>query len=355
MNNVTSFQPDWASPPGATIEDLLTERSISKKDFAAQLGRTPKQLQDLLKGAAQITDEIAERLSGLFGISKQFWVSRELQYREGLERLETNKRWIGNFPTGDMVRFGWIKAGRDAAERIAACLNFFGVANVADWQQQYGGGARLAAFRTSASFTSDEGALLAWLRMGEILANEASCAPWDREKFHAALSEMRKLTRVHAPKTFIPRLRELCADCGVALVIARAPTGCRASGVTRFVSADKAMLMLSVRHGTDDHLWFTFFHEAGHLVLHDTSALFLEGGQLCSGEEEKEANKFSEDLLIPPQYQSKLRTLPHDHLKIARFAREIGVSPGIVVGQMQHYGNLPRNHMNRLKRPYKWE
>ena len=34
--------------------------------------------------------------------------------------------------------------------------------------------------------------------------------------------------------------------------------------------------MLSLRHKSNDHLWFTFFHEAGHLLLQSKKAAFLE-------------------------------------------------------------------------------
>ena len=37
-----------------------------------------------------------------------------------------------------------------------------------------------------------------------------------------------------------------------------------------------------------------------------------------------------------------------------RFARRIGISPGIVVGQLQHMGKLNYRQMNGLKRRYTW-
>ncbi|MBK7760141.1 MAG: restriction endonuclease subunit S [Deltaproteobacteria bacterium] len=69
------------------------------------------------------------------------------------------------------------------------------------------------------------------------------------------------------------------------------------------------MLLLSLRHKTNDHLWFTFFHEAGHLCLHGKKLLFvdLEGG--LSTEQEDEANLFARDKLIPLQHTQTLRPL----------------------------------------------
>src|SRR5262249_44402693 len=158
----------------------------------------------------------------------------------------------------------------------------------------------------------------------------------DSEKFQASLSAIRPLTRKKDPSIFIPELRRCCADSGVAVAVVRAPTGCRASGATRFLSPVKALLLLSFRYLTDDHFWFTFFHEAAHLLLHNKKRLFLEGTDMPSNAEEEEANEFSACTLVPPEFQQSLLQLPADTHEIIRFARHLRVSPGIIVGQLQH-------------------
>jgi hypothetical protein len=39
---------------------------------------------------------------------------------------------------------------------------------------------------------------------------------------------------------------------------------------------------------------------------------------------------------------------------IVRFAKRVGIAPGIIVGQLQHYDRIPRNYFNGLKRRYQW-
>ena len=156
------------------------------------------------------------------------------------------------------------------------------------------------------------------------------------------------------PSDFLPALQQICSTSGVAAVIVRAPNGCRASGATRFVSSDKALLLLSFRYLSDDQFWFTFFHEAGHLLLHGAESIFLEGLDGDSSTQESEANEFAEKVLIPSEFKHALLTLTPDMRAIIRFAKKIGVSPGIVVGQLQHHGRVRRNHFNGLKRRFQW-
>jgi plasmid maintenance system antidote protein VapI len=346
--------PDWASPPGATISDILEDRGYTVTEFARNIGDSVDNAEKLLTGAIRINGKLAEGLEKALGISATFWLSREMQFRKNLERLTDNMQWVADFPYADMAAYGWVKQTRDVNDRIAACLNFFGVPTVADWYLKYEGKSKLAAFRTSEKLSSDEAAVLAWLRKGEIDASAIHTGEWDRKRFERALPTIRALTRKKDPAAFIPELKKICAECGVAIVVARPPSGCRASGATRFLSPTKALLMLSFRFLSDDHFWFTFFHEAGHLVLHDATALFLEGGELCSGKEEKEANDFASNLLVPPEYQQTMKALPLDAKAVMRFARDIGISPGIVVGQLQHAKILTHRQLNHLKVRYQW-
>jgi Zn-dependent peptidase ImmA (M78 family) len=105
---------------------------------------------------------------------------------------------------------------------------------------------------------------------------------------------------------------------------------------------------------TDDHFWFTFFHEAGHLLLHGKQGMFLEEMVPCESKEEDEANEFAAGLLIPEIHRADLTNLSLDGREVMRFARKIGVSPGIVVGQLQHLRVFTRKQLNNLKVRYTW-
>ena len=77
---MTEFKPDWVSPPGDTIVDILVERSISRHDFARQMGTSTDFVDRLLCGDMTIDDEIASKLSEVLGSTKEFWIERERQY-----------------------------------------------------------------------------------------------------------------------------------------------------------------------------------------------------------------------------------------------------------------------------------
>jgi Zn-dependent peptidase ImmA (M78 family) len=233
-------------------------------------------------------------------------------------------------------------------------MAYFEVTGPSEWRTRYAGVAADAAFRTSPSFESGLGPLSAWLRQAEIEASLAPCASWDKRELERRLPEFRKLTLLRRPSAFLPRLRAGCAAAGVALVILKAPPGCRASGAARFVAPDRAMIVLSFRHLAEDHFWFTFFHEVGHLLLHGRAATFVDSGPKATDIQEREANNFAATLLVPTDRQDELLSLPARREAVLRFAISIGISPGIVVGQMQHQGVIRPEQLHPLKRRYDW-
>lgn len=352
MIESASFLPDWVSSPGETILDFLNEQGLSPDDLAQEIDTTIESTYRLLRGEQPINSDLAMKLTEIVGGSSEFWLTREEQFRAGLNRLKNNEEWANQFPVKEMADLGWVPTVKKPAQKIAACLRYFDVASVADWFQHYEGSHRPPAFRTSPTFSSDEGATLAWLRKGEIEASKITCEAWDQDQFFQALPQIRELTRKKRPEIFIPELKRICAKVGVALVIEPSPKGCRASGATRILSPEKANIMMSGRYLSDDHFWFTFFHEAGHLILHKE---FIENCEQSEAKQETEANQFSFDILIPKTHQSEFLKLPVNTKAVMRFARKIGISPGIVVGQMQNHGHCPFNMLNRLKVRYKEE
>ena len=133
----------------------------------------------------------------------------------------------------------------------------------------------------------------------------------------------------------------MCRRVGVVLIIERELPKARVNGVARWLSPNKALIQLSARYLRDDILWFTFFHEAGHLLLHgkksgprDVPATIIDT-QDSAGYAEDEANKFAGELLIPPGYTERLRRISSlDEAR--RLAGELQVSPGIIVGRLHH-------------------
>jgi hypothetical protein len=358
MSSLQGFAPDWISPPGDTIKDALACRSLSSDRLAQALGLTTASTGRLLSGELPIDTPLAKGLADLVGGTSCFWLKREGLYRDRLNSASPPPdacdfaSFKSALPLKDMRNFGWLREFADKPEDQA--IKAFFEDTPGAWMQSGPALAEQVRFRTSFAHKTNPAAVAAWLRQGVRAAKRVACAPWNPEGLRAALPAIRALVRIKKPANFFPELVKIGQACGVAIVFVRTPTGCRASGATHFESTSKAILQLSFRYRSDDHFWFTVFHEIGHLLLHPTSPLFVEGQDYEITEEESEANRFAADILVPAEFEDDLKIAPRDFRAYVRLAKRIGVSTGVLVGQMQNRGLLKHEQMNFLKERYDW-
>ncbi len=351
--------PDWVSPPGSTILDVLEERGWSQAELAGRMGYTRKHINLLVKGAAGITEESALKLERVLGSTAGFWLNREAQYREALARqaelddLKPFVPWLSELPIADMVKFGWIQRSSQKVRTVAACLQFFGVATVDSWRERY---ATLgAAYRASPAFEKKNGAVAAWVRHGEVQAETRPVVSFRRDGLVELIPELRSLTCEPDPVVFIAKLEGLLASVGVVFVVAPTPKGCPVSGLAKWLGPDRALVMLSFRYKTNDHFWFSLFHELGHLLLHSKKNLFLEGWvEGLQPEQEAAADRWAADLLIPASRIREFKKLEPTEKAIQNLANELGIAAGIVVGRLQHDNQLRWDQYDNFKLHYAW-
>src|SRR3712207_2001234 len=99
------------------------------------------------------------------------------------------------------------------------------------------------------------------------------CAPYQEAVFARTLRDLRALT-LEPPRVYARKLRKACAAAGVALVFQPEPPRLSISGATRWLTNTKAIMQISLRYTANDQFWLTFFHEAGHLMLHGKRDVF---------------------------------------------------------------------------------
>ena len=357
-HELNEYQPDYAVSPGEVLAVELEMRGMTQQELAKRTGLTPKHIVAIAKAKSAITPETAIKLERALGMPAEYWLNLESQYQEVLARLGEEQQldrdlgWLKRIPVIQMAKLGWLQKHKDPKAQLIEILRFFGIASVEQWDDMWPN--LSVAYRQHNHHEICPEAVSAWLRRGEIEATRIQCELYDRSNFRQALDKIRGLT-TKSPEVFVPRMQEMCAKAGVAVVFVPALPKTGVSGATRWLSPHKALIQLSLRYKTDDHLWFTFFHEAGHILLHGKKEFFLEGANGLDEAKEAEANAFAEFELIPKKvFVGFLERKPYSKADITRFSQEICIAPGIVVGQLQHRGLLARSFCNDLKQTFKW-
>lgn len=359
-NSSSAWAPDWAVRPGDVLLEALQDRQMTQSELAHRMNRPIKTISEIVNGKAAVTTDTALQLERTLGISAEVWNNLELNFRQHEARLQEEIRlkdaasWVDRFPIKDLVKHGLIGTTSSKADTLSSLLSFLRVSSPDAWERHWLSTGAL--YRSSPTFAKSPEAVSAWLSWGEIKANAIDTEPFNADEFRRAVNSARDLTTREPFEIVLNKVKRLFAAAGVALVLTPEFKGTHLSGAARWLSSDKVMVQLSLRHKSDDHFWFTLFHECGHVLSRGRRRDYLDSGEQDDlSNEEQAANRFARDLLINPDAYDEFCSAGIFNTAVVRaFAKTQAVAPGIVVGRLQTDGWLERNALNSLKKSLTW-
>jgi addiction module HigA family antidote len=362
-----AYEPRTVAHPGDTVVDYLDFNAWTQRELARRTGLTPKTISEICSGKGPITPPTSLALEKVFRRPAHFWLNLQRQFDEAEARLRAReksspwKAWAAKFPLKEMKKFGWIQ-NDPGGDDVDSLLSFFAVSSPQSWGSVWS--MTPVAYRQTRKFRLSDEASAAWVRAAELSLVDLTIVPFDERRFRAALADVRAATRERFDEV-IERVRERCAAAGVGVALVPELPHTGVSGCAKWISSEKAMIGLSLRYRTDDQVWFTFFHEAAHVLLHRRDRPFvLDNADEDLGDRvvdpemqqvEDEANRFASDTMIPPgELTEFIRRKKFDSDDIHSFSERVGIAPGIVVGRLQHDKVLEPHQGNRLKQKLTW-
>ena len=340
-----------ATPPGATIKEQLEYRGMSQREFAKRMDYSEKFISQLINGQVELTPNTAHRLEMVLGVPSAFWMNLEARYREKLLKVEEensldeDKQLARKFPYAQMAKLGWVEPSRSVTNKVIELRKFFEVVRLTLLNED-----RLApgiAYRRHKETAESEYALLAWAQKAKIDAREITTGKINIGKLEECIPKLRELTSMD-PADFQPLLVSMLAQCGIATVFLPHLEHTFLNGAT-FYDGSKIVLALTLRGADADKFWFSLFHELAHVI---NGHIGRTAG--ATEEEERAADAFARDTLIPPESYAQIAVGNKTHSSVMSFANEIGIAPGIVVGRLQKDGYLPYSQLNGLKVRYQF-
>ena len=287
--------------PGGVLGERLEVQGISHAEFARRCGRSPKLISEIIAGKAPLEPETALQFEKVLGVDASVWLGIESDYK--LHRARENEaegaaasvEWAKGFPVAELVKRGAFERPESEADAVTKLLSFFRVGSIDAWTARHA--IQNVAYRHSPTFRSDEAALATWLRLGELEAELQDCVDYRDAEFKKAVQQIRGMTRGAAGEA-LQRAGELCNGAGVALALVQPLPKTALGGAAWWLSPRKAVIQLSARHKSDDHLWFSFFHESAHVLLHSKKSVFVDEVDCDGTDLEAEANEWASRTLV---------------------------------------------------------
>jgi HTH-type transcriptional regulator/antitoxin HigA len=352
---MTERNPIEVFSPGEFIREEIEARGWTQEVLAEVLGMSLRRVNEVIVGKRRVTPETARALGKAFGTSAVLWMNLESTYRLSQtedvdDAVARRSRLHDEYPLKDMIKRGWIEKSSDIDTLEEKVFSFFGISEVGETPATFA-----HAARKSTSYEAPTKAQCAWLLRAWTLANAVSTKNYTRSRFEKSLERLRDLLSDVEKLAEVPKV---LAEGGVRLVLVEQLPGTRIDGAAFWLDAKSPVIALSLRFNRVDGFWHTLIHDARHIlngdVKHSDDPIIdidLIGDHLAPNadrpEEEKRADSEAAKFLVP---QDKLdnfikRVRPYySKKKITAFAETLGVHPGIVVGQLQHRGEISYSH-----------
>lgn len=360
MSNINEYKDIIAFHPGYYIADIIEDMEISQAEFAARMGTTAKTLSQLLNGQANISNDLAKKLSVMMGTSVEVWLNLQNTYDQKLIEIQQSKDFdaqseiIKQIDYKYFVKVAGLAVTRNTKEKVANLCKYFKVADLRIMLEPD----FLVNFRASPSYNSEKNIInsRAWIQTAMNVSRNIETKPYNAVKLKEYLPELKSMT-IQKPEVFLPRMREIFAECGVAFVLLPHLKNSGVNGAVKWVTEERVVLAMNNRGLDADKFWFSLFHEIKHVLQQKLKTVFVSSTTdemiNINNHLEEEADKFAKNYLIAPsdlKHFSPSKYTSDD--EIIKFAEQIGIHPGIVAGRLQHDGIIPRNRCAKLKEKY---
>lgn len=361
MSNIRNYREIMAFHPGYYVAEIIEDMGITQAEFAMRMGTTSKTLSQLINGQANISNDLAQKLSTMLGTSIEFWLNLQTAFDEKVIEISKQMTIDEQAEIAAVIDYSYfvklvnLPAARTIRDKIDNLCSFFKIADLRILKQDD----FLVNFRSGIATVEEKNIInsRAWLQTALNVAAEIETATFNAEKLKGYVPEIRGMT-LQEPEVFLPRLREIFSECGVAFVLLPYLKNSGINGAVKWINQDRVVLAMNNRKLNADTFWFSLFHEIKHVLQQKTKTVFISANKeemdAIDDRLEAEADTFAQNILIPPRALRQFNPSQYtSDAEIVEFAKRIGIHPGVVAGRLQHERIIAQNRCSSLKQQYK--
>jgi HTH-type transcriptional regulator / antitoxin HigA len=348
--------------PGEILQEELEAREWTQTDLAEVIDRPVQAVNEIIAGKKAITPDTALALSQALGTSPEYWLNLESAYRLDLlherrssgSEISRRSRLYSIAPMKELMKRHWIDVSTptDLDRLEQEVCRFLKIPSPGE-TPRIPFAAR--AVHREGSFSTTQ---IAWACRVQEVATQVRAKAFSAQRVE---EQIRILPRLSISNEETRKLQDILADLGIRFVIVEHLPNSRIDGAALWLDDHSPVVAVSLRYDRVDWFWFTLMHELAHIVRGDAKlhawmfddALVGKDAEPTKSKSEREAkaDKMAGEWLIPQRTLEDFarRTRPYfSRTAILHFSAEVSVHPGIIVGRLQHMGEVPWTHHRNL-------
>ena len=328
--------------PGDLIRKLLAERNWTQEDLAVVTGQSRQTINYIVSGRSGLTAEMANSLAAAFGNQFSDWWQLEGEYRQSLlqastSEIEKRAELLQKAPIKEMQKRGWLTQDASLETLESELKAFFGVDDLSqDFKIP-------VSYKRTTTQPNLNNAEKAWVIRATQLAAMLPAPKFQEENIEKVQKELRRLA---AKSKAVHKVPELLFDDGIRFIVIEPLTNVKIDGATFWLDETKPVIAMSLRFDNIGSFWFTLLHELTHIKNKDAFSVDADIDSKVGApldESERRANEAAAECLVPQRELDSFikRIAPfYSEVRINNLATRLNIHPGIIVGQLQHRGEI---------------
>lgn len=329
--------------PGGWLKYELKQRGLTQKAFAEVAGLQRSHVSEILSNTRTISLTLASKIQEILGISAKTLLELQVEYKashledaaeaqakDELDRLDEIIS-VKSFLNNELRNLS-------AVDKLNILKRKFGIGNKSELLKACG------YFRKSYKTGGDARMINTWIAKARA---EIRKCPAPMPFYPASIEAVKKeLSAIfHDNTNTIFRVMQTLNQHGIKFCIVEKEEHASIDGYSCFEDGIPA-IAITRRFNRIDNLAFSIMHEVCHVYKHltkdDTPRLTVTETDEEAGveREEKEANEFAAEALIPQKEWDNTPSVPLNPYRIkkeySRWAAEHGYNKWIVLGRVSH-------------------
>jgi len=347
MPHISNLKPFKVFGPGTFINEQMEIREWTQADLAEVLSMSPKHINALLNNKLRITTDMAQRLSGAFGQSANYWLNIDAGYQlhksanQTMEEIAKKKATIyEHIPVLELIRLGWLKPTSNVDELSKQLCAFFKKETL---DFNFMKNDPLPCFRKSEAHSQFSAyAAQCWYQMAKNTSGNFHAPAYNRKKLENLFHRIASFTENSKNINFF--LDEL-NKTGVKFFILKHLQKTYLDGAS-FLCDKSPVIVYTARYDRTDNFWFTISHEIAHVLCHITSErdCFLDDITTDGiDKKEKDANRKAREAL---KQDKILRFFANKGVyirdnAILECAQHLQLHPSVIAGALTYNRKIP--------------
>lgn len=340
------------SKVGEVLKREMRNLGISQKDFAKAIAMSPSHLSEIINGKRLVTVKQAEKFQSIFLIPVSVWLDLQSNSQENGQVKDKSEESLMSLNEVICVKdllLDFAQKNSDSPKDYLGKLNFDDKKNIL--AEYYGitspndlnavSSSLTGFFRKSSKTGVDTRMITTWLLLARKEAQEKPLSgTFSYDSMTDVVLELRKV--LHRNTNTLQNVEQILSKYGIRFVIRKKLEKASIDGYS-YLENGVPTIIVTLRYTRIDNLAFNVLHEVYHVYKHlnsEQTSIISVSESRDDYQEEKEADVFAANALIPPSLWERAPEVPLNPFAIqsrySAWAESMGLNKWIVLGRVSH-------------------